>query len=46
MSRFDDCYKIIRKLEGGYVNDPDDNGGATQSYTSIYFKFFENIQTA
>ena len=31
MSRFHECYKIIRKLEGGYVNDPDDNGGATQS---------------
>ena len=32
MSRFDDCYKIIRKLEGGYTGDngiDGDSGGPT-----------------
>lgn len=29
MTRFDTCYQIVKQLEGGYVNDPDDNGGAT-----------------
>lgn len=29
MSRFDDCYKIIRKLEGGYANEVHDSGGPT-----------------
>lgn len=29
MSGFDDALKMVLKYEGGYVNDPDDHGGAT-----------------
>ena len=29
MSRFDDCLPFILKMEGGYVNNPNDRGGAT-----------------
>lgn len=29
MSRFDDALPLILRLEGGYVDDPDDPGGAT-----------------
>lgn len=29
MSRFDDCLAFALQWEGGYVNDPDDAGGAT-----------------
>lgn len=29
MSRFDDCLKFVLSWEGGYTNDPDDPGGAT-----------------
>lgn len=29
MSRIDECLKFTLKWEGGYVNDPDDPGGAT-----------------
>lgn len=29
MSRFDDCLRFVLQWEGGYVDDPDDPGGAT-----------------
>jgi lysozyme family protein len=29
MTRFDECLQIILRFEGGFVNDPVDNGGAT-----------------
>ena len=29
MSRFDECYPIVRKLEGGYADENDDSGGPT-----------------
>lgn len=29
MSRFDDCLKVTLNFEGGYGDDPDDAGGAT-----------------
>jgi lysozyme family protein len=29
MSRFAECLPLILRYEGGYVNDPDDRGGAT-----------------
>lgn len=38
MANFDTSYKIVRKLEGGYANDPDDTGGET--YRGISRKNF------
>lgn len=29
MSRFDECYKIVRELEGGYADEKHDKGGPT-----------------
>lgn len=29
MDRFDHCFKLVIGVEGGYVNDPHDPGGAT-----------------
>ncbi|HJU45748.1 MAG TPA: glycosyl hydrolase 108 family protein [Chitinophagaceae bacterium] len=29
MASFDESYKKVRQLEGGYANDPDDTGGET-----------------
>lgn len=41
MARFDDCLKFILKSEGGFVNDPDDNGGMT--YKGICRKYYPNL---
>lgn len=38
MSRFDIAYNIVRKNEGGYVNDPKDPGGET--YCGITRRYF------
>lgn len=31
MTRFNDCHKFTAKWEGGYVDHPDDRGGATKN---------------
>lgn len=36
MSRFEYCYKIIKELEGGLANDPDDKGGKTNFGVTQY----------
>lgn len=40
MANYINAYNITLKHEGGYVNDPDDNGGET--YRGIARKFFPN----
>lgn len=37
MANFDKAYKILQGNEGGYVNDPDDNGGETFAGVSRKF---------
>ena len=35
MAQVDDLVPIIKKWEGGFVNDPDDRGGATNQGVTI-----------
>jgi len=41
--RFDDAFKIVLDFEGGYVNDPDDKGGATNY--GITYNTLNNAKT-
>lgn len=42
MAHFDPAMKYLASLEGGYVNDPDDKGGATKYGISMNF-YKQNI---
>lgn len=45
MSRFDDCIQHILDVEGGFVNDPQDSGGATKWGITLGF-YRENVDAS